>query len=318
MITMNSIPHTLEATTCTDLAPWIIDNKELLRALLTQHGAVLLRGFNVCTEKHFDMALGLCCRQRLKYTYRSTPRTDLGQGLYTASEYPPGLTIPLHNENAYQRDWPLLIMFCCLKPADNREGQTPLADIVEVTARIDARIRTIFDAKNVLYIRNYYQNIDIPWQVVFQTDSIEAVSAFCREHGIDFQWKANGSLQTWQLCQSFATHPLSHSRLWFNQAHLFHPSGLDDATRGLMSTMFRTNEFPRNVTFGDGSPIEDGMLADIRHAFEQSKSTFEWRKGDVLVLDNMRVAHGRTSYKGERRVLVGMGDPFSSSHALIP
>jgi alpha-ketoglutarate-dependent taurine dioxygenase len=33
---------------------------------------------------------------------------------------------------------------------------------------------------------------------------------------------------------------------------------------------------------------------------------FPWSAGDVLILDNMLMMHGRQPYEGERRVLVAM------------
>jgi hypothetical protein len=78
-----------------------------------------------------------------------------------------------------------------------------------------------------------------------------------------------------------------------------------------MLEMFKEDEFPRNVTYGDGSAIAEADLENIREAFKQEITIFQWRTGDVLIVDNMLVSHGRNPYKGKRRVLVGMFDQFS-------
>ena len=39
--------------------------------------------------------------------------------------------------------------------------------------------------------------------------------------------------------------------------------------------------------------------------------SFAWRRGDVLMLDNMLVAHGRATFKGDRRVVVAMAQTAS-------
>ena len=57
------------------------------------------------------------------------------------------------------------------------------------------------------------------------------------------------------------------------------------------------------------------MLAQIRQAYEAEAFTFRWEKGDVLLVDNMAVAHSRTPYRGTRQVLVAMASPFSSRSA---
>jgi alpha-ketoglutarate-dependent taurine dioxygenase len=35
--------------------------------------------------------------------------------------------------------------------------------------------------------------------------------------------------------------------------------------------------------------------------------SFRWERGDVLLLDNYLVAHGRNPYEGPRKILVAMG-----------
>jgi alpha-ketoglutarate-dependent taurine dioxygenase len=306
----NELPFVIEADSETAVAAWAHSHRQIIDAQLSRSGAVLLRGFDVCTENDFKDLIDACCGQPLVYSYRSTPRTEVAPGIYTASEYPPGLSIPMHNENAYQRNWPLLLFFLCVYPAE-RGGQTPLADTLKVTDRIDSTIRQKFMEKRVMYIRNYGKDVDLPWQTVFQTESRTAVEEYCRLHDITYEWLPNGNLRTRQVCQSFAADPRTGKSVWFNQAHLFHPSSLDKRTRDVMSQTFKEENLPRNATYGDGSPIEALALDNIRRAFEQETVVFQWEAGDLLILNNMRVSHGRTPYEGKRRVLVAMAQPFS-------
>jgi hypothetical protein len=48
-------------------------------------------------------------------------------------------------------------------------------------------------------------------------------------------------------------------------------------------------------------------------AFAREATVFSWQENDVLLLDNMQVAHGRRSYIGERRVLVAMSGLYGES-----
>jgi alpha-ketoglutarate-dependent taurine dioxygenase len=47
----------------------------------------------------------------------------------------------------------------------------------------------------------------------------------------------------------------------------------------------------------------------IRAAIAAETRSFPWQTGDILLVDNMAVAHGRAPYEGERRVLVAMTEP---------
>ncbi|HEY6924005.1 MAG TPA: TauD/TfdA family dioxygenase [Steroidobacteraceae bacterium] len=292
---------------------WIAANKERVIQSLEASGAVLIRGFRSWTESDFRVVVNVIGGEEpLEYVYRSTPRTDLGRGVYTATEYPPGLSIPLHNENAYQRDWPMLLFFFGAHPAEGGGGQTTLADMAKVTARIDPSIRARFEEKKVMYIRNYRKDVDLPWSVVFQSDSRQDVEKYCASHDIKFEWTPEGHLRTRQVCDALSVHPRTGQWIWFNQAHLFHPSSMDERTRQALRSMFKDEDLPRNATYGDGSAIEESALEEIREAFRKETVGVQWHKGDVLILDNMLVSHGRSPYKGKRKILVAMARPFSS------
>lgn len=51
-------------------------------------------------------------------------------------------------------------------------------------------------------------------------------------------------------------------------------------------------------------------MEHIREAYQKATRSVVWRKGDVLMLDNMLPAHGRNQFVSDRRVLVGMSDPI--------
>ncbi len=239
----------------------------------------------------------------VEYTYRSTPRTRLEGRVYTSTEYPPGQSIPLHNENAYARQWPTRICFWCVQPAD-QGGATPVADSRLVYRRLDPELRERFAAREVLYVRNY-GGLDLSWQDVFQTRERAEVESFCRAAGITCEWSADG-LRTRQRCQAVARHPRTGEMVWFNQAHLFHVSALDAPTRASILELLPEERFPRHAYYGDGAPIEEQALEHVRAVYREAAVSEPWQAGDLLLLDNMLMAHGREPYSGPRRVLVGM------------
>lgn len=280
-------------------------------AKLLQHGGILFRGFTIDSIENFRSAAVVLCDELTKYVYRSTPRHAVNNGVYTATEYRANASIPMHNENAYQRDWPMKLVFGCLQPAAVG-GETPLALTAAVTNRIDCDVVDEFCSRHVLYVRNFGHGVDLDWQTTFQTDSKSDVESYCQQHGIEWEWLSPDRLQTRQECQATARHPVTDQELWFNQAHLFHLSSLPPEHRRAMLEQFGEESLPRNAYFGDGTSIDEGVLDDIRAAYEAEKVVFSWQKGDVLLLDNMLVAHGRNPYQGTRQVLVAMGNVFSN------
>ena len=99
---------------------------------------------------------------------------------------------------------------------------------------------------------------------------------------------------------------MSGESVWFNQAHLFHISSLDEKTRLSLIKELGEENIPRNASYGNGDPFEIEVLEHIREAYYKEKIKFKWHKGDILILDNILMAHGRETYKGERKIAVAM------------
>lgn len=272
-------------------------------------GGVLLRGFRVPSLEDFRSFATAFGHPLLSYEFGSTPRTAVGGGIYTSTEYPAHQPIPLHNEQAYTREWPMKLWLHCVTAA-TEGGETPIADSRAIYRRMPAAIRERF-APGIRYVRNY-GDFDVPWQKVFNTERRAEVEAFCRRAAIAWEWKADGELRTSQLCQAIEVHPLSGESLWFNQAHLFHISNLLPEVRESLEELLGIENVPRNTYFADGSPIPDEVFDEVRAVLEAETVKFPWQAGDVMMLDNMLAAHARAPFKGARKVVVAMSEPYSN------
>jgi alpha-ketoglutarate-dependent taurine dioxygenase len=168
-------------------------------------------------------------------------------------------------------------------------------------------------AKGVMYQRNYGLGIDLSWQEAFQTTDPAQVESYCRRSSIAWEWlDGRRRLRTRQVRPAVAQHPSSGELVWFNQAHLFHTSALDVPAREALHAEYSEEELPRQAFLGDGAPIPSEFLDDIRRAYRESLRIFAWLRGDILLLDNMLIAHGRKAFTGDRRVFVAMAEPWSN------
>ena len=287
------------------LLQWIQSNRQTLLDRLQTAGAVLFRDFNLLTIPDFEQLLTDFSGELIGYSYRSTPRELVSGKIYTSTAYPAHQNIALHNEMSYSRQWPMTIGFFCVEAA-REGGETPLADSRKVFAQIDPEIREEFVRKQVMYVRNYDDALDLPWQEVFQTNSRAEVESYCARAGMKVQWGGENHLRTSQVCQAVTEHPATGETVWFNQAHLFHVSSLDPDVRKSLQSAAGGNE-PRNAFFGDGTEIEEAALTHIRAVYDKQMVTFSWQPNDVLVLDNILTAHGRKPFRGPRQIVVGMG-----------
>lgn len=296
-----------------NLVSWAVNNRELIETHLLKHGGILLRNFQLNSIAEFEKFMQSTFGKLLEYSYRSTPRTKVRNQIYTSTEYPPEQSIPLHNEMAYSLSWPMKICFYCIQPAQ-QGGATQIANSRTVFQRINPTIREKFQEKKVMYVRNYGNGVDLPWQNVFQTHDKSEVEKYCNHAGIKLEWKAENRLKTYQICQAVAAHPKTGEMVWFNQAHLFHISSLKPQVQEQLLSVFEEDELPRNAYYGDGSSIESSILDEIREIYQQEAIDFSWQSGDVLLLDNMLTAHGRTPFIGNRKVVVGMAESFENKN----
>jgi len=292
-----------------NLVEWAAANRPFIEAQLLAHGAILFRGFNVESTTRFEQFTKALSPTLLDYKERAAPRSEVMRNIYTSTEYPADQHIPLHHEMSYSHNWPTKIWFFCAQPAMHG-GRTPIASDRKVFPLIDPAIKKRFMEKRVMYIRNYGEGVDLPWQDVFQTTSREAVEVYCRQSHMAFEWRDHNRLRTRQVRQAVATHPTTGEMVWFNHAHLFHESNLEPSVREALSAEFRADEFPRNAFYGDGSSIEDSVLDKIREIYRQAAIFFDWQKGDILMLDNFLASHGREPYAGDRRILVALAELY--------
>ncbi|WP_017328297.1 TauD/TfdA family dioxygenase [Synechococcus sp. PCC 7336] len=292
-----------------NLTSWAAEQRQWIQAQLWLHGGLLCRNFTNVGAETLESLFAALGGELMEYAYRSTPRSPVRGRIYTSTAYPASESIPLHNEMSYSRNWPMRIGFSCLQSAATG-GETPIADSHKVWASLDPEIRDTFARKQVLYVRNYSRELDLPWQTVFQTEDRAAVEQYCRAAGIEWEWRSGDRLRTRQVCQAVAQHPQTQAWVWFNQAHLFHVANLPPETRQSLLAVVDEADLPRNTYYGDGTPIADRILAIVRAAYAEHTVAFRWQTGDILLLDNMLVAHGRRPFTGERQVVVGMDEPY--------
>lgn len=290
-----------------NIVKYISTYMDQIDRVLLKFGGILLRGFSIHSISEFNTLANTVIPNLLEYVNRSTPRTKLGGKIYTATEYPADKRIPFHNENSYTLSWPSKIIFFSAIVADEG-GETAIADSRNVYKNIPKEIIAEFDAKKVMYIRNFTPGIDLSWQTVFQTENKNDVEMYCQQNNISYEWKSGVELTVKQTCQATIRHPETEENSWFNQAHLFHRSALSHVELDGLINLLGEDNLPRNAYFGDGTEIPENYLQLITAAYEKEQIEFKWQTGDVMLLDNRIMAHSRNPFKGERKVVVAMGN----------
>ena len=292
--------------TGSNLVRWARKYTPQLRKAVHESGALLFRGFSVPGPGEFsDFAKALCPDLYTDYgDLADEPEED---EVYGTTTYPLEQPIHFHNEAAAATEWPLYLFFYCAQPA-LEGGATRLVDTRGVLACMTPAERATIRDRKLTYIRNHYPNLDVPWNTLFGTEDPREAERKCRENDVEFEWVARDSLRTRTMRKMIQRHPVTGDDVLFHHLFLNHPACLDPATREGLEQQFAGETFPRNVLAEGESLIPDVWVRDLMDAYEARAADVRWRAGDVLLLDNMLVSHGRAPFRGPRRILVAMGD----------
>ncbi|HBL28549.1 MAG TPA: taurine catabolism dioxygenase TauD, partial [Acidobacteria bacterium] len=110
-----------------DPLAWAAESRAGLEERLLRHGALLFRGFGLPGIEGLQAFVRAVCGDLLEYKERSSPRSELGDRVYTSTDYPAEQPIFPHNEHSYARRFPLKLFFSCVT-APATGGETPVGD----------------------------------------------------------------------------------------------------------------------------------------------------------------------------------------------
>jgi alpha-ketoglutarate-dependent taurine dioxygenase len=288
------------------VASWLERHRARADAALTEHGALLLRGFDLAGEADFEQAAN-ALSNALEPSYGDLVKRASARFVYDATVYPKDRAILFHNEGSHTPRMPTRQLFFCGRDGFTG-GETPIVDCRKVYQALPADLRAAFERGGLRYIRNFIPGVDVRWQDFYRTDSRAEVEARCRADRVAWTWKPDGGLRTQTRAQAVIRHPATGEPSFCNQIMLHHPSCLDTKTRQALLAVLELGDLPRNVCFGDGTAISDDVVAELLRLTVRTAVRFTWRRGDVLMLDNLSTAHARSPFDGDRQILVAVGD----------
>ena len=299
-------PPMLRADANGDPGRWAAEHRDALRAAVAEHGALLVRGLGLRdaaeTEAVFQRLAGLMDEKEA-----FTPRRRYSPGVYSSSKWPPNQPMCMHHELCYTLEFPGLMLFACLiAPTDG--GATPVADAPTVLRVLPSELIKRFEGVGWLLVRNYNSEIGASVAEAFGTDDRLAVESYCRANAIDFEWQPDGALRTRQRRSAVVRHPLTGQRCWFNQIAFLNEWTIDPEVREYLVDIYGEDGLPFNTRFGNGDPIGADVVQLINEVYEANTARERWQAGDLMLVDNVRTAHGRERFEGPREVLVTMAD----------
>jgi len=289
------------------LQTWIKAYRNELKAQLAEAGAIVFRGFPIQTPEHFDTFAEAFGYSPFTYadSLSNAVRVNLTPRVFTANEAPPDIEIYLHHEMAQTPVSPEKLFFCCLRPAD-QGGETPLCRSDRLWSEFKAkhpRWAQQFRALGVKY-RMQMPNEDNPasgqgrsWRSTLSVQTRRDAEQKLGLLGYRWQWQQDDGIAT-------ETPVLPAVKL------------LPDGTESFYNQVIAANlgwqrasgSAPPPVTFGDESAIPEAAINALVESATSLTKPMVWQSGDVALIDNHRVMHGRYPYSGDRirKVIVSL------------
>jgi alpha-ketoglutarate-dependent taurine dioxygenase len=297
---------------------WLEEKRPVIEQTLVSAGAVVLRGFPMDRSIHFARFTSGYGSFETGYMGGTDVRQVVVDKVLTTNVLRADLTLDIHQEMSYMRRFPKRIAFYC-RMAPVTGGSTMLCDMREVTARMDPVLFNEVAKRGIRLVRNYLApgsdrshpvigKFHKTWTEAFETDEPAKAEATCRDLGFNVVWRDNGSLEAFYNLPGIATHPGTGEQIWFNQASMYAmtPESHPDLYSAWAEAYPSGKARPMTTTFGDGAPIPMEPLVQVAAIQRELAVRFPWSHGDMLLIDNYAVGHGRAGFSGKRDIQVAL------------
>lgn len=290
---------------------WMDRHSPGLRAATDKHGAVLVRGLELPDPGEVErLVLPLACPLMVEREGFAA-RRRLG-GLYSSAEWPHNEPMCMHHELSYAAEPPGLLVFACLT-APAAGGAIGLADAAAMARDLPEDLVGRFAREGWILTRTYVRLAAVRLSDAFGGVDRDTVAAYCQANAIEHEWRADGTLRTWQRRAALTVHPASGVPCWFNQIAFLNEYTMDPDVRAYLRSTLGPHDLPFNTSYGSGAAIAEETVRKINETYDTHTMRVQLRAGDLLIVDNIRMAHGREAYRPPRDVLVAMARPIGLS-----
>lgn len=322
------------------LSEWYSNNENFFQESLNEFGGVLFRNFNLQSPEDFDQVFGNfhADMDDAQVYVGTAPRKRIANTRHvsSASEIKRFATIPTHLELPYTPVPPRRIYFFAQNPNTPPGGQTMLTDFREVWRQFPENVKAKVESLGMSYERWYFnrdkgRKMDVlktkSWQDMFDTTDRAVAESLAAKENFTVAWNDNGEIQLTHDAVCIRKHQHTGDEYWSTHFNVLHGptfavpfawsaqifQSKQSAFMALISHLIVTARawlgygYGHNMLYGDGSEISLDEAMEIRRTISRQSWIYDHQIGDLVMLDNHRLAHGRTPwFDGDRTVLVAL------------
>lgn len=301
-------PPMLKVETTNEASSWVAEHRDALRAITVEHGSLLIRGLGLSDTTEVEAVFRSIGNTLMTEREAIESRRAHSEGVYASSKWASNQPMCSHHELSYLCEFPGLMLFACLNGASSG-GATGVADAATMLEMLPPGLIERFEREGWLLTRNYNEEMGSSIIESFGTDDRSTIEAYCNANAIEFEWLPDGGLHTRQRRSAIVQHPATGQRCWFNQIAFLNEWTLDPEIREYLIEVFGPEGLPFNTYYGNGEPISEDVVQLLNEIYEANIVREVLQNGDLMLVDNIRTAHSREPFEGEREVLVAMANP---------
>ncbi|GJZ63755.1 clavaminate synthase-like protein [Tanacetum coccineum] len=298
-------PVVLSPTTNTNFIEAIKAQKPWLESLLNKRGVILFRGFPVTSPCEFnDVVEAFGFPEMVSVGGRALRSKVVGR-IYTANESPPEQPIPFHHEMCYVPDFPSKLFFFCEEEPESG-GETPIVLSHIVYERMkekhpDFVVKLEEHGLKYIIVTGDEDHASAMggrgWKSSYMTNDKKIAEQRAANLGTKLEWMENGVKVIKGPVQAIRFNKEIQRKIWFNSLAVSNP-GL---TNG------KLNDNDTYVELGNGGFVPDYVIKECSKIMEEECVAIPWKKGDVMLVNNLMVLHGRKALvKPPRRILASL------------
>ena len=270
--------------------------------------AIRVKGFKNVTPEFLGSLIERLGFEPFSYAGGNSPRTALGNDVYTSTEFSPRGHIPLHQELSYRTETPKALVFLCAQAA-RRGGETTVASAEEFLQMLPQEVSSVFNESTLRYVERLSETGDrlfAPWPERFEVSSVvelrqklagrATVSELEGTRLVEIAWSAPAIRLT-----------SDGIRVWGNQVDQWMPGTYFNSREQRAFERLYGRVYPHEVSCPSNEAATDAhIISAVSAVSRQIEVPIAWNVGDLLLVDNLTAMHGRRPYAGPRRILTSL------------
>lgn len=253
-------------------------DKESIISLFQSHGLLFFKGFKADVETFTKFSNELSSNF-MDYTGGVLNRRVINNNSTVLTVSDNKNEIKLHGEMYYQKNIPLMLWFFCAQPA-SKDGATIVCDGKQFFNELSDSLKELFSQKKLKY--RGHLNKDA-WMKRYKTDDLTVVEEICKSNDTHLQINEDESIDVYYICPAIYPSRNGKDMVFINS---------------LLPGMVVA---PEGISFDDDSEIDNEIMSELNDIAERITVEINWQKGDVLMVDNTRIMHGRKAFEDDKR-----------------